>query len=141
MKHSKLKIAVLVLFGIALVGGMAGAQEKQQQETGKYADFKAVMREMIDATYIYIEEMEAAESAEEVAAAIENFALAMKELEPRMDAMDEKYPDISDAEFPAELAETMEEYAEMMVSMEAAMMKMFEYMMDPVVQEAMQMME
>jgi hypothetical protein len=136
MKHSTLKIAVLVLIGIALVGGMAGAQE-----TGKYADFKAVMREMIDATYIYIEEMEAAESAEEVASAIENFALAMKELEPRMDAMDEKYPDISDAEFPAELAETMEEYAEMMVSMEAAMMKMFEYMMDPVVQEAMELMD
>jgi len=140
MKHTKLKIAVLVLIGIVLVGGMAGAQEKQQQ-TGKYADFKSVMREMIDATYNYIEEMEAAESAEEVASAIEKFALAMKELEPRMDAMDEKYPDISDAEFPAELAEIMEEYGEMMVSMEAAMMKMFEYMMDPVVQEAMELMD
>ena len=145
MKHSKLKIAVLVLLGIALVGGMGWAQEKpedaQGQETGKYADFKAVLRDMLDVTNTYIAEMGAAESAEEVAAAMEKFALAMEDLEPRMDEMDEKYPDISDTEFPEELAELMAEYAEMTASMEAAMMKMFEYVNEPAVQEAMQKMQ
>ena len=145
MTHRKTKVLVLIVLGITLISGMGWAQEKsedaQAHETGKYADFKAVLRDMLDATYTYINAMEAAESAEEVAAAIEEFALAMDELEPRMEAMDEKYPNISDTEYPEQLAELMVEYGEMTASMENAMMKMFEYMNDPAVQEAMQLME
>lgn len=137
MKRNITRCAVIAVLMILAAAGSLTAQEKE----GNYADFKAVMQEMLDATYTYIDEMNAAQSATGVASAIEKFALAMEELEPRMEAMDEKYPDISDTEFPEELAETMEEYSEMMVSMEAAMMKMFEYMTDPEVQEAMQLMQ
>lgn len=134
MKDMKLKITTVIIVMVFLVGGGLTAQEK-------YADFKALLREMIEISYTFIDEMDTAQTSTEVASAIENFGLAMEELEPRMDAMDEKYPNISDTEFPQELAPVMEEYGEMAVALEGAMMKMFEYMEDPEVQAAMEKME
>lgn len=142
MTKTRLGIILTVIALIFLSAGVLTGQEKSEQENqGQYADFKSLMQDMLDTTYIYIEEMNSAQSAEEVASAIENYALAMRELEPRMDAMDEKYPDITEEDYPEELEETMAAYGEMMVPMEEAMMKMFEYVAEPAVQEAMQLMQ
>ena len=75
---------------------------------------------MIDVTNEFSTNMNKAESAEEVAAAIETYADAMEELKPKIEAMEEKYPDISPDDFPEELAEIMIEYEEMMVELQVS---------------------
>ncbi len=134
MKNMKFKVAAVVVLIIFTLGGALTAEEK-------YADFKALMRDMLKVSYTFIDEMNTAQTSTEVASAIEKFALAMEKMEPRMDAMDEKYPYITDTEFPEELAPIMEEYGEMAVALEEAMMKMFEYMEDPEVQSALEKMQ
>ncbi len=131
MKKTKLIfiVAALLIFVFPL---SLSAQEE------KFADFKALLKDMIDVTNAFSEKMESAESSEEVAAAIESYAEAMEELEPRMEAMEEKYPDISPEDFPEELAEIMVEYGEMMERLQVAMQQIWNYMSDPAVQQALE---
>jgi len=132
----KTNIILLFLLTVFLVtgSGILFAQED-------YEDFKATMGKLMDISYIYVEDMETAQSAIEVAAAIVQFNTNMAVLEPEMEAMDEKYPYLSESDYPEELNETMAEFIEMTIALETSMMKVFEYLTDPEVQAALEMMK
>jgi hypothetical protein len=120
-----------LLIGIILLlaGGTVFAQE--------YEDFKSLLREVMELMDTFAEDLNNAENADEVVAAIEKYHKGIEPLEPKMDEMDEKYPDIDETNHPEELAAIMEEYAETIESFSSAMAVLMEYMNNPKVMEAM----
>jgi predicted transcriptional regulator len=81
--------------------------------------------------------MEKAESAQEVAAALNAYAAEQKELVPAMMELQKKYPELmAQKEAPAELKAETEKLQQIGQRIMAASMKAMKYMQDPVVQEA-----
>lgn len=74
--------------------------------TGKYADIKIVIRDMIDARERFVAEAEQAESADEAAFSITTLENDMKKLKPRYKELETKYPELLHPEdLPVELKE------------------------------------
>lgn len=74
--------------------------------TGKYADIKIVIRDMIDARERFVAEAEQAESADEAALSITTLENDMKKLKPRYKELETKYPELLHPEdLPVELKE------------------------------------
>lgn len=74
--------------------------------TGKYADIKIVIRDMIDARERFVAEAERAESADEAALSITTLENDMKKLKPRYKELETKYPELLHPEdLPIELKE------------------------------------
>jgi len=74
--------------------------------TGKYADIKIVIRDMIDARERFVAEAEQAESADEAALSITTLENDMKKLKPRYKELETKYPELLHPEdLPIELKE------------------------------------
>ena len=74
--------------------------------TGKYADIKIVIREMIAARERFVADVERAESADQAALSITNLENDMKKLWPRYEELEKKYPELLHPEdLPIELKE------------------------------------
>lgn len=74
--------------------------------TGKYADIKIVIRDMIDARERFVAEAERAESADEVALSITTLENDMRKIKPRYEELEKKYPELLHPDdLPIELKE------------------------------------
>ncbi len=124
----KLWVAVALVAVAGLVSCSGG---------GKYGEAKEIMTQQVAAMEDYASSLEKATSAADVAAAIERFSEAQRNLAPRMNALAEKYPDLKgEKEPPAELQPLMNQLKELGMRMAQASMKSIQYMSDPAVQEA-----
>lgn len=108
---------------------------------GKSDSPNAVVGEMLDSFDSYINNMNSASSADDVVAAMDKFAAAMKNIAPRMKALQEKYPELKNGmkngQMPKEFKEFEGRFKEMGPKMMGLAGKMMQYMKDPKVQEAM----
>lgn len=121
----------IVVLGIVLAG-MAGCSGG-----GKYAEVKTLLDKQVAVMEDYVTSLEKAGSAKDVADAINRYAVASKDLMPRMKALSEKYPEMGqEKEPPAELKPLMEKLKDLGMRMGQASMKAFQYMSDPLVQAA-----
>jgi len=117
----------LVLFVSLLVVGCGS----------KYSDVKKVNEEYVSLMEVYMGDLEKADSAKDVAKAMNRFADKMESLWPKMEKLAEKYPELKDsANPPEELKETQQKAEELGQKMVGAMMKLIPYMADPEVRKA-----
>lgn len=109
------------------------------QACGGGNDPKSVMGEYLTIMDGYIENMEKAESAEQVAAAMNECAERMEAIIPRMKAMMEAHPELKTMRgenLPDEFSEFSERIKAMGPRMMGLMGKLMQYGNDPVVKEA-----
>ena len=106
-------------------------------DVGKYADLKKAMTDMVDATGGFADDVDKAEDGEGVAKAIQRYVVAMEGLEPRMQELQEKYPELADG-IPEELKELEGKFEEAGNRMIEAMGKLIQYADHPAVQKAME---
>ena len=119
---------ILICFLFVYCGGGSGG--------GKYAEVKDLLKEYMVATTDYVKAMESAADGKAVAKAMIEYGKKMKDLEPKLDEMQDKYPELGEEEPPAELKDLMAEFGNIEQHLEPAMKKMMEYMTDPDVLEA-----
>ncbi len=109
---------------------------------GKSDSPKAAVGDMLDNFDTYISDMNSASSADDVVAAMDKFGAAMKDIAPRLKALQEKYPELKGGmkggKMPAEFKEYEGRFKEMMPKMMGLAGKMMQYMKDPKVQAALQ---
>ena len=104
---------------------------------GKYSDLKPVVKKYNQNTEKFINAMEKADSAEKVAAAMNDYVKKMGELKSKMEEMEEKYPELKTMSGPPpELGEEGKKMGELTNKMATAMMKAFQYADDPAVKKA-----
>lgn len=104
---------------------------------GKYAEVGPVMERMIQANENYVDALEKAETAEEVAAAIDAMTDAMIEMRPAFKAIEEKFPEfLTQEEPPAELKPLNDRLMATMMRMFGVMNKIAEFESDPLVEAA-----
>lgn len=104
---------------------------------GKYADMKPIVKDMNKAAESFIQDMENADNAEKVAAALTDYTQAMGKLQPKMKEMEEKYPELQNMSAPPpELGEDAKKLTDLMMKVGTAMMKAMQYADDPAVQKA-----
>ena len=104
---------------------------------GKYGAAKELMAKQVAAMSDFADAMEKAGNAQEVAAALNGYAAAQKELVPAMMELQKKYPELmAQREAPVELKAEMEKMQQLGQRVATASMKVAQYMADPVVQEA-----
>ncbi|MDX1679129.1 MAG: hypothetical protein R3242_00225 [Akkermansiaceae bacterium] len=72
---------------------------------GKYRDAKSAMNDTAEVMEAYADEVEAADSPKEIAAAMDRLTESFKELGPRLREMDGKHPNLNMAAPPEELRE------------------------------------
>ncbi len=122
---------IVFLFGLAACGG-----------GGKYADAKKLMEKQIQLFEDFINGVDKAGSADDVAAALNDFSDEMQKMVPEMKELQEKYPELKDAKdeaMPEELKPIMEKLQkEIMPKFMGVMAKIGQYANDPAVQEASQ---
>jgi len=105
---------------------------------GKYDEVESTLNDYADAMEDYIGRMEKADSAESVANAMQDFTEKMNALIPRLQEMNQKFPELaSDRDAPKELEKVSLRMTELSPKLQSAMMKAMPYMMDPQVQQAM----
>ena len=140
-----LGLAVILLGGIAACKKdssptetpAAAPAELDYTSLGKYADVGPVMDKMIQANEKYVDALEKAENAEQVAAAINGMTDAMIEMAPAMKAIEEKFPEFkTQEEPPAELKPLNDKLMAVMMRMFGVMNKLTEYESDPLVAAA-----
>lgn len=104
---------------------------------GKYADLKPVVKNMIEATDKFVAEMEKADDAKKVAAALTEFSKTMGKIKPAMEKLEEKYPELKEmSDPPPELGELGPQLSNAMMKMGSVMMKVMQYADDPEVKKA-----
>ena len=103
-------------------------------------DPKTVMKDMLNLFDDLVGDLEKADDADAVVAALEKSAVAMKELAPRMKAAQEKFPALKDmkpgAKLPEEFKEFEKRFEELGPKMMGIMGKMMKYASDPKVTAA-----
>lgn len=126
-----MKRLMLVLCFILLVFGSAFG--------GEYSDVVDVQKDLMDLSADYNADMEKADSAKSVAAAMNAYAKGLESLAPRIKEINEKYPELRDPEqMPEKVKQTAEEQAEVMQKVSSSFMKAMPYMNESAVQEAQQ---
>lgn len=125
----KLKGIAIVTIGMFMIIGCS---------QGKYSDVEKVMDKQIKAQESLIKSLEKASSAEEAGKALTDFASDMEKLQPEMDKIEKKYPDLTAPQaMPEELQSKMKEQIENSQKISQLMAKtMKEYANEPVFQEA-----
>lgn len=102
-----------------------------------YGDAVKAQEDFIDLASDFAAEMDAADSAGKVAAAMNHYAEGMAELAPRIREINKKYPELRDPEkVPEKLKKTTEDQKEVMSEVSSSFMKAMPYMNDPEVQAA-----
>ena len=104
---------------------------------GKYSDAVEANEAFIEMMEAYVESLEKADGAEDVAKAMNRYADAMEDLLPRMKHIAEKYPELNDQNNPPEeLKESQKKSEEVGRKMIITMVKAKPYLSDPEVQKA-----
>ena len=128
MKSKKVLISVLGVLAIVLLAACGG----------KYSDAVELSEKQLKFMETYADDLEKADSAEGLVAAMDEFAEKMEKLKPKAQALREKYPELYRGEkLPEEFAELQKKTEAVVTRMTAASMKTMQYMMDPKVQKAM----
>lgn len=125
-----MKKLVLILTVVVFLVGMIACGGGE-----KYGDVKAVMNDLADAFDGFGIAMEKAEDGKAVVAAINDFADKMKTLQPKMEEIKKKYPDLK-GQTPEELKEVMKKMEEAGQKLGTAMGKIMQFATDPAVMEA-----
>ncbi len=103
-------------------------------------DPKSVMKDYFDVMDGFVNGLEKAGSADDVVAVMDKFVVKMKDLKPRMKAMEEKYPELkkmgAEGKFPEAFKEFEGRFKEMMPKMMGVIGKISQYANDPKVVEA-----
>lgn len=123
-------VAFVAIAGFIACGGGGGGGG------GKYAEVIKASNEMGKIMEKFIEGMEKADSASEVAAALNGFNKGMEKLKPKMDALEEKFPEMKGEDMPPELADIEKKWEALGARMMGAMTKIMQYADDPEVMEA-----
>ena len=120
------------IIGIMITALVAGCG------SGKYADVKDYMQKSIKIQEEYLKAIENADSAGDVAGAINKFAERLNALRPQMKAIMEKYPEMAlEKETPSELREVTARQNELAEKIAQSSTKyVAPYTLDPVVVEA-----
>jgi len=106
---------------------------------GKYDEVISLNGEFVEVMEDYVENLDKADSAKTVAAAMNDFSDKMDDLAPRLKEMAQKYPELKDPKnLPDELRASQKKSEELGKRMAGSMMKMMQYMMSPEVQAAQQ---
>ncbi len=126
-------VAVLVLTTVFVVMG----QQKTNEEPYGYA--RDTMEELVGIYQQFIDDVEEAETAQEIAEAIGKFTDSIEKIEPKLIEMEGRYPELGEME---ELPELLEEVVFTLDSMGEAIMfsfyKILEYAEDPAVMAALE---
>lgn len=101
------------------------------------SELKSLLNKQIDMTESFAEHVEKAKSAEDMAAAIEDYTADMKELLPKLQKFHEKHPDFNEDSMSEKLNDEVERMKMASAKLSTAMMGSMGYMMDAKVQEAM----
>ncbi|HZX09829.1 MAG TPA: hypothetical protein VFG01_02690 [Acidobacteriota bacterium] len=105
---------------------------------GKYSDLLPLVKKFNQETEKFVSEMDKADSAKKVASALTNYNKAMSALRPKMEKIQEKYPELNNMSSPPpELGQEGKKMSEMMMKMGSVMMKTMQYADDPEVKKAM----
>ena len=108
----------------------------------KYADAKSLMKEQTRVAVDYVNGLEKASNANDVAQVINTYTDDMKALIPRVKEFRKKYPELSSmspsSDVPEDVKAHMEKLQDAMNKIQSATMNLMKYMMDPKVQKAMQ---
>ena len=115
--HNRLRAALIVVL-LFLYMPAASAQE--------YEDLVQVMRDYMAHTETLITSLDAAQSADQVTAAMRAYLEASRAYIGQMQALEEKYPELND-EVPATLENLLEELEEVMMRLQSSMMKLADY--------------
>ncbi len=106
---------------------------------GKYTDAKRVTIKYLEAMEKYALEVERSNTPDALAQAVDRFVDEMAALRPEMEAIEKKYPELTDMATPPseleDLALRMDTLSQRMV---AAQTKLMQYSTDPDVQRALQ---
>jgi hypothetical protein len=100
---------------------------------------ESVMDEYFGAFEAFINDIESANSADEIVAGLNNMADAMQKLKPRMEAMQKKYPELKgmkEGKMPEKFKKYEERLKELMPKMMGLFGKIAQYGSDPKVVEA-----
>ncbi len=97
-----------------------------------------VIKAHADVMEKFVDNLEKATSAQDVAKTIDAYTAAMQELIPRIQSLNEKYPEYKSGKVPKELEKEAERLEDLAARVSSAMMKTVSYMMDPAVQKAME---
>jgi DNA repair ATPase RecN len=126
------KLFSLLVVGLFLLAYACGG--------GGGDDPKSVANAAADAFENLVNDMEGANSADDLVAAINKFADKMKELKPKMKALEEKYPELKNMgksdEVPAEFKEANERMEKLGPRLISLFGKLQKYATDPKVIEA-----
>jgi hypothetical protein len=102
-------------------------------------DPKSVMKDYFDVMEGFVNGMEKAGNANDVVAVMEKFVVKMKDLKPRMKAVEEKHPELKkmgmDGKFPEAFKEFEGRFNELMPKMMGSFAKVAQYASDPKVVE------
>jgi uncharacterized coiled-coil DUF342 family protein len=102
-------------------------------------DPKSVMSDFFKVMDVFFADIEKADNADDIVAAIDKFSEDMQGIAPRMKKVREKYPELKDMKnMPDELKEFEEKIKEIQPKMMGLMGKLMKYTTDPKVQAAQQ---
>lgn len=126
------RVLYLSIVGMCLLGLMNCGE-------GKYADAKKVTVKYLDAMENFASGVEEADSPEALVRAVDKFAREMEALRPEMEAIEKKYPELTDTTTPPaemeDLAHRMNVLSQRLI---ASQTKLMQYSSDPEVQQALQ---
>ena len=127
----KKKVWIGVIIAASLIVGCG-------RFSGRYADVRDYMEQSIKAQEEYLSAIEKADSAQEIAGALNKFAERFLTLKPKMKVLMEKYPEIaSEKELPSELRGVMNRQNDLAEKIHNASMKnVSPHTTDPAVVEA-----
>ena len=106
---------------------------------GKYDDAVDLQEDFISLAGDYVAAMDSADSADEIAAAMNDYADGLAEMAPRVREINEKYPELKNPDQqPEQFRQTAKEHEAVMQKVGSSFMKAMPYMGDPDVQQAQQ---
>ncbi len=127
-----MKRFALILFVLILGFGMINGCGK-----GKYDDVIEYNDQFVSITKEYVNGLNNAENGKDVAKAMNNYADEFKKLIPKMNEVNQKFPELQNMkDLPKELIESQEEAQAVGMEFASSFMKTMKYAMEPEVAEA-----
>lgn len=121
-----LTAAILAVF---LISGCGSDSSNEAQ---------AILKKQINITEAYVNGLENAANADDVAKTIQNYTQGMKEMIPQLKEFEKKYPEFKAGKTPEGMEDEYKRIEEVSAKIPGTMMKITQYMMDSKVQAAMQ---
>lgn len=124
------KVALFAVVGLILFAGVVYGG-------GKYAKIKPLIEKMTVSFEKFVTDMEKAANADAIVAALDTFAVVMKELGPKMREIVKKYPELKNEKtHPEELKPLLKKMDELGKKLFGVMGKIQQFANDPKVKEA-----